>query len=128
MKFSTEFSLCDIALGLTAVACVGEKVSAHLDGVRVSLQRESHETIFDRAQEICNEYGSMLRIEQISHVDMIVDNVEGFSVTETQKGWICALWNGTEWPMMPNDHKLIYDSMRPPEMWTVIRAYSMSVN
>ena len=126
MKFSTEFNIPDIALGLSAVVSLAETDASRLADIQRTLAVESHETIFDRAQEIAAEYGGAMRIEEIAHTDM--ENVDCFAIAQTPVGWVCALWGGPDGPIMPQEHALIAYKCPPPETWIVFRAYPFTVN
>lgn len=128
MKFSTDLNITDLALGLTAVASGPEVDDARLNDIRSILARESHDTIFDKAQEICAEYGGTMRIEELSHEEMFMQNVQGFAVAQTTKGWVCALWGGADGPIMPKAQADITNTAPPPAVWLVFRAYSLVVH
>jgi len=128
MKFHSDYRITDLAMGLTAVACSSEKDHTRLSDVCSILAKETHETMFDRAQEIAGEYGGVIRIEAMAHEDMFVEDMQGFSIGETQNGRVCVLWGGNDGPIMPTDHSAIAASCPPPDIWTVFRAYAITVN
>lgn len=123
MVFSRQYTMKDLAMGMTAIAAIGETERTNIDNVFNRLLETNHETLYEAAREIADEYGFELVALNMTIEELGDDWCAGFLVAEVEGTHICGLCDGDGRLLMPPQMQHID---KKPDTVTVIRARRIS--